>query len=89
MGTTLTGKITEYFTYFCPNQSGEYTFTVQLMNLYYLWISNDNAFYDYSTNNADIDKNTLSILGGARSSHLKTSQIARERELMKRVKTLN
>lgn len=67
VGTTLTGKITEYFTYFCPNQSGEYTFTVQLMNLYYLWISNDNAFYDYSTNNADIDKNTLSILGGAKT----------------------
>ena len=48
----------EMFFYFCPNVSGKWTFTVPkyIANQLYskLWVSNDNALYDYTNDNADI-----------------------------------
>jgi len=54
----------DIFGYFYPKHSGEHTFKICDGDIDYLWISNDNAIYDYSVSNADINKNTLNMGNG-------------------------
>jgi hypothetical protein len=56
----------DYFTYFCPNESGTHTFQVSLLEVYYLWIKNDYALYDYLPNNSDINKESINVTAGAK-----------------------
>ena len=56
----------DYFTYFCPNESGTHTFQVSLLEVYYLWIKNDYALYDYLPRNSDINKESINVTAGAK-----------------------
>lgn len=58
------GYIYEYYTYFCPSQSGVHTFSVASMALYFLWISNDNAIYDYVPANSDVNRHVTNSDNG-------------------------
>jgi len=58
------GFIYEYYTYFCPSQSGTYTFSIASMDAYFLWINNDNAIYDYKPSNSDVNKNLVDTENG-------------------------
>lgn len=55
----------DLFGYFCPSESGDWSFTIApsdgKLTFSSLWITSDNAVYDYTNNNTDIfpgDKNT-------------------------------
>ena len=61
------GQAVEYYTYFSPSRSGKHTFSVLSMDVFFLWISNDNAIYDYTPSNADISKSQLNTTTGANS----------------------
>ena len=58
------GFATDIFGYFHPDYSGEWKFTFTKQNQddsIYFWISKDRALYDYTSDNADICKNSVSI----------------------------
>lgn len=46
----------EFFGYFTPDVTGEWTFQIPNLYINHLWISNDYALYDYIKTNADISK---------------------------------
>ena len=54
-----TDTAADYFTYFCPSHSGTHTFQVVNMEVFYLWIKNEHALYDYLPRNSDINNESI------------------------------
>lgn len=61
-----TDKAADYFTYFCPSHSGTHTFQVVNMEVFYLWIKNEHALYDYLPRNSDINKESINATATAK-----------------------
>jgi len=61
-----TDTAADYFTYFCPSHSGTHTFQVVNMEVFYLWIKNEHALYDYLPRNSDINKESINATATAK-----------------------
>lgn len=59
--TINTNKAISYFGYFTPSESGTHMFYRPDLDIYQLWIADDNALYDYKNDNSDLNSKTSQI----------------------------
>jgi hypothetical protein len=77
--TINAGNAVEVFGYFVPDVSGLWTFTIPQASVdnkifSKLWISNNNALYDYTNENADINNNKQLKNGNGNSFSIQLTQ---------------